>query len=136
VASTLPERGQAVAAEAGCLRCHTLDGTLHLAPSFRGLYGKKELLMDGSHVLVDEQYLTESMMEPKLKQVQGYQLVMPSYRGRLEGPESAAIVEYIRSLRSEGTEPVRDKGPQFDIKNGQVVEPGTGSMEVRTGGMQ
>ena len=66
----------------------------------------------------------------------GYQLAMPSYRGRLEGPESAAIVEYIKSLRSGNPEPVRDPGPQFDIKNGQVVEPGTGSEEVRTGGMQ
>ena len=61
---------------------------------------------------------------------------MPNYQGRLEGPESAAIVEYIKSLRSESPEPMRDKGPQFDIKNGQTVEPGQGSEEVRTGGMQ
>jgi hypothetical protein len=61
---------------------------------------------------------------------------MPSYRGRLEGPESAAIVEYIKSLRSDSPTRVRDPGPLFDQKVGTTVEPGTGSVEVRTGGMQ
>ena len=51
--------------------------------------------------IADEAYITESMMDPKAKQVQGYQLVMPSYQGSLEGPESAAIVEYIKSLRTD-----------------------------------
>jgi cytochrome c oxidase subunit 2 len=75
------------------------------------------------------------MMDPKAKQVHGFQLVMPANRGRLEGPESAAIVEYIKSLRSGGPEHERDRGPIFDEKPGTTVEPGTGSVEVRTGGM-
>jgi cytochrome c oxidase subunit 2 len=111
VASTLPERGQAVAAEVGCLRCHTLDGTLHLAPSFRGLYGKRELLMDGSHVLVDEQYLTESMMEPTAKVVAGFAPIMPSYFAQLSPGQVAALLELIRSLRAENPGPATGGAP-------------------------
>ncbi|MBV8757667.1 MAG: cytochrome c oxidase subunit II, partial [Deltaproteobacteria bacterium] len=44
-------------------------------------------------------YLTESMMDPPAKLRKGYPPVMPTYLGRLSGPEAAAIVEYIRSLR-------------------------------------
>jgi cytochrome c oxidase subunit 2 len=134
--ATMIEMGRQLAESAGCFKCHSTDGSPHIGPTWLDMYLRKETLQGGQIQIADEAYITESMMEPKLKQVQNYQLVMPSYRGRLEGPESAAIVEYIKSLRSQGTEPVRDKGPQFDIKNGQVVEPGTGSMEVRTGGMQ
>ncbi|MDB4965339.1 MAG: Cytochrome c oxidase polypeptide [Myxococcales bacterium] len=134
--ATMIEMGRQLAESAGCFKCHSTDGSPHIGPTWLDMYMRKETLQGGQVQVADEAYITESMMEPKLKQVQGYQLVMPSYRGRLEGPESAAIVEYIKSLRSDGTEPVRDKGPQFDIKNGQVVEPGTGSTEVRTGGMQ
>jgi cytochrome c oxidase subunit 2 len=100
------------------------------------MYLRKETLQGGAVQIADEAYITESMMDPKAKQVQGYQLVMPVYRGRLEGPESAAIVEYIKSLRTNSPEPARDKGPQFDVKSGQTPEAGTGSIEVRTGGMQ
>jgi cytochrome c oxidase subunit II len=134
--ATMIEEGRKLAESAGCFKCHSTDGSQHIGPTWLDLYMRKETLQGGQIQLADEAYITESMMDPKAKQVHGYQLVMPSYHGRLEGPESAAIVEYIKSLRSDSPEPVRDKGPQFDIKGGETVQPGTGSIEVRTGGMQ
>jgi cytochrome c oxidase subunit 2 len=50
-------------------------------------------------VIADEGYLTESMMDPYVKIVAGYGPLMPSYLGTVSGPEAAALVEYIRSLR-------------------------------------
>jgi cytochrome c oxidase subunit 2 len=92
-------QGERIAAEAGCFKCHTVDGTQHIAPTFRDLYLKKEKLIDGSEVVVDEQYITESMMDPNLKIVFGYPPgVMPTFLGKLDGPDSAAIVEFIKSL--------------------------------------
>jgi cytochrome c oxidase subunit 2 len=134
--ATMILEGQKLAESAGCFKCHSVDGSPHIGPTWLDLYMRKETLQNGQIQLADEAYITESMMDPKAKQVHGYQLVMPSYRGRLEGPESAAIVEYIKSLRSGSPEPARDKGPQFDIKTGETVQPGTGSTEVRTGGLQ
>ena len=98
--SNLAETGEKLAAEYGCLRCHTVDGTPHLGPTWKGLYGRRVHLTTGQTVIADEAYLTESMMDPMTKLVAGYQPVMPSYLGRLSGPDAAAIVEYIRALRS------------------------------------
>jgi cytochrome c oxidase subunit II len=91
--------GERIATEAGCFKCHSVDGSPHIAPTFRDLYLKKEKLTDGSEILVDEAYITESMMDPNLRIVSGYAPgVMPTFLGRLDGPDSAAIIEYIKSL--------------------------------------
>jgi cytochrome c oxidase subunit 2 len=91
--------GERAAAEHGCLRCHTLDGTPHIGPTWAGLYLKHVRFADGSTAVADEGYLTESMMDPAAKQVAGFALVMPSYFGLIRPAETAGIVELIRSLR-------------------------------------
>ena len=40
------------------------------------------------------------MMDPAAQVVAGYQNVMPSFQGRMTPPEVAAVVEYIKSLRT------------------------------------
>jgi cytochrome c oxidase subunit 2 len=105
----LATRGVKVAAEAGCLKCHTLDGSKHLGPTWKGLYGSLVTLRDGTTVRADEAYLTESMMEPGAKLVNGFTPLMPSFLGQLSPGQTAALVELIKSLR---TEPVaRGGGP-------------------------
>jgi cytochrome c oxidase subunit 2 len=96
---SLAAMGQRVAIDAGCLRCHTIDGTPHIGPTFAGLYGAEVLLERGGPVVADEAYLTSSMMDPAAQIHRGFQPVMPSYQGLLSGPEIGALVEYIRSLR-------------------------------------
>jgi len=110
--SDLVEVGRIMATKHGCLKCHSVDGTRHIGPTWLDMYGRTEKLADGSTVKVDEAYITESMMAPKAKQVAGYPLVMPSFFGKLAGPESAAIVEYIKSLR-ESVEPRPGEGPVY-----------------------
>jgi cytochrome c oxidase subunit 2 len=92
--------GEAVAAEQGCLRCHTLDGSDHIGPSWAGAYMATIPLASGGTVVADEAYLTESMMDPLAKIRRGYTPVMPSYLGRLQPAEVSAIVQLIKSLRS------------------------------------
>lgn len=94
----LIELGAEVAAVKGCLRCHTTDGSPHIGPSFAGLYAASVPLKVGGTILADEAYLTQSMMDPLAHVHQGYQPVMPSYRGLLDPAQTAALVEYIRSL--------------------------------------
>ncbi len=90
--------GQKLAAERGCMRCHTTDGTRYLAPTWRDLYNSRVLLTTGETVIADPAYLTESMMDPNKKIVAGFAPIMPSYFGYLSGADTAAIVEYIRSI--------------------------------------
>jgi len=100
-ATDLATTGEKLATDYGCLRCHTVDGTPHLGPTWKGLYGSRVPLSNGTTVLADDAYLTESMMDPTAKLHAGYPALMPTFLGRLSGPEAAAIVEYIRSLRGQ-----------------------------------
>ncbi len=108
--SSLAARGQQVAADLGCLACHTVNGQEAIGPTWQGLYMQRVPLEGGGSVVADEAYLTESMMDPARKIVAGFQDVMPSFQGRLSGPDAAAIVEYIKSLRT-GAEAVRGEEP-------------------------
>jgi cytochrome c oxidase subunit 2 len=90
--------GEEVAAQQGCLRCHTLDGSPHIGPSWAGIYGAPVPLAGGGSVVADEAYLTESMMDPLARIRAGYQPVMPSYHGLITPAEVAAIVQLIKSL--------------------------------------
>ncbi|MGE0547150.1 MAG: c-type cytochrome [Kofleriaceae bacterium] len=94
----LASAGARIAADRGCLRCHTVDGTPHLGPSWARLYGSTITMQTGERVRVDEAYLTESMMDPERRVHAGFAPIMPTYRGLLAGGEVAALVEFIRSL--------------------------------------
>jgi cytochrome c oxidase subunit 2 len=115
---SLVRAGMRAAAERGCLRCHTLDGTPHIGPTWAGLYGSLIPLVGGATVIGDEAYLTESMMDPLAKVHLGFPPVMPTYQGLLASPDASAIVELIKSLRElrtatspPGTAPPPPAGP-------------------------
>jgi cytochrome c oxidase subunit 2 len=112
--STIVEQGRLAAVRHECLKCHTVDGAPHIGPTWLDLYRKQERLEGGATVLADEAYLTESMMDPLAKIVAGFQPVMPSYQGQLSGPEAAAIVEYIKTLRSGKVRPGPSEGPVYE----------------------
>jgi cytochrome c oxidase subunit II len=91
--------GTQAAGELGCLRCHTLDGSAHIGPTWAGLYRAAVPLATGETVIADEAYLTESMMDPLARLHAGFQPVMPSYHGLLSPGQTAAIIELIKSIR-------------------------------------
>jgi cytochrome c oxidase subunit 2 len=105
--------GRRVAVAQGCLKCHSTDGEPHIGPTWVDLYRRKTTLTNGQTIEADEGYLTESMMDPYLKLVRGYAQVMPTFRGKLSAPEAAALVEYIKSLRTESLENVPPKEPLY-----------------------
>lgn len=91
--------GQEAAGVHGCLRCHTTDGTPFIGPTWAGLFGAKVPIEGDGEALVDEAFITESMMDPGFRIHAGFPPVMPSYAGRIRPTETAAIVELIKSLR-------------------------------------
>jgi cytochrome c oxidase subunit 2 len=96
---SLASMGERVAVTHGCMRCHTADGAPHIGPTWAGVYGSIVTLTTGERIVVDEAYLTESMMDPQARLRRGFQPVMPGYQGLLSAGETGALVEYIRSLR-------------------------------------
>ena len=96
------QRGEALVKDSGnmCATCHSIDGSKMVGPSFKGLYGRKEKLSDGSEVLVDEAYIKESIYKPQAKIVEGYGPVMPAmYEGKLTDENIADIIEYLKTLK-------------------------------------
>jgi cytochrome c oxidase subunit 2 len=100
---TMAAQGERLALEKGCGRCHTVDGTAHLGPTWLGLYRSEVKLAGGRTVIADEAYLTRSMMDPLADMVEGFAPLMPSYLGQLSSAETAALVEYIKTLSAERT---------------------------------
>jgi len=91
-----------------------VDGERHIGPTWVDLYGRREKLKDGQVVLADETYITRSMMDPAAQIVAGYQNVMPTYQGRLSPPEVAAVVEFIKSLKTPAVRVGPSEGPVYE----------------------
>lgn len=88
------ERGRLLATSHGCVACHSTDGTSGIGPTWRGLFGKTEVLVDGSKIVVDEDYFIESVIDPAAKVVEGYAPIMPP--SSFTEAEMEALIAYVR----------------------------------------
>ncbi|MFK7818801.1 MAG: cytochrome c oxidase subunit II [Planctomycetaceae bacterium] len=96
---TPAEAGKTLYRRRGCAQCHSIDGSKMVGPSFYESFGKSIALDDGSSLVIDENYIRESILEPQAKAQAGYRKVMPTYQGQLKDPEIDAIIEYIKTLK-------------------------------------
>jgi len=82
----------------GCASCHSIDGSKRVGPSFQALYGSEHGIVGQGPIKVDENYVRESILEPKAKIVEGYSPVMPSYKGQLSDDDIDSLIAYLKSL--------------------------------------
>ena len=90
------EQGQQIAQSQGCIGCHSVDGSPGVGPTWKDLSGKTETLADGSTIVVDDEYLIESIIAPNASMVAGYPPIMPPYQ--LDEAELSALIAYIKAL--------------------------------------
>lgn len=86
----------------GCIACHTLDGSVVVGPSFKGLYGADQRLADGSTVKVDDAYLIESILKPDAKiavKPDGSPYVGQMVPMGISEAQAKDIVEYMKTLK-------------------------------------
>ncbi len=93
------ELGKALYEKKGCVACHSIDGTVKVGPSFKGLWAKGKEQTNLGEVAVNEDYIRESLMQPQAKIVNGFAPAMPTFQGQLKDSEIAGIIEYIKSLK-------------------------------------
>jgi cytochrome c oxidase subunit 2 len=92
--------GQKLAQDAGCLACHSVDGTAGLGPTWLGLYETEEMMSDGNMVMAVEAYLIESIRDPGAHIVMGFDNLMPAtIADNLTDEEVLAIIAVIESLQ-------------------------------------
>lgn len=94
----LPELGKKLYNKLGCVACHSLDGSIKLAPSFKGLFGKEEEFVDGSKAKIDDDYIRNKILKPQQHVAKGYPAIMPSFQGRVSERDLSALIAFIKSL--------------------------------------
>lgn len=92
------EAGAQLFQKRGCNQCHTIDGSASTGPSMKGIFGHEQPLASGDRILVDENYIRESILNPSAKIAAGFDNVMPTYQGRLKENELDYVITYIKSL--------------------------------------
>jgi hypothetical protein len=100
--STAPprvEEGRRLTEAFGCIACHSVDGTLRAGPSWKGLFGTRVEFANGTGAVADEAYIRDHLRPHKDAVVKGFVGGMPDYSGLITQDQSAALVEYIKSLR-------------------------------------
>jgi cytochrome c oxidase subunit 2 len=79
-----------------CITCHGQRG-----PGLVGVYGSRREFTNAPPQIADENYLRESILNPSLKIVAGFQPLMPTYQGQLTEEQVMQLIAYIKSLNQD-----------------------------------
>jgi cytochrome c oxidase subunit 2 len=97
----LSQRGLKLVESEGCIACHSLDGSVVIGPSFKGLFGSVTTVLENGtekQVPVDEAYVRRSILQPEAEIVKGFKPLMPTQQGVLNEDKLKAIVAFIESI--------------------------------------
>jgi cytochrome c oxidase subunit 2 len=88
-----------------CAGCHNINGVAATGPALNDLWGREELLIDGTKVKVDENYVSESIKYPNAKVVAGYGPVskMQTFEGKLSNQDIDYVIAYFKHLKQPGS---------------------------------
>ena len=104
VGTTLQASGAALFERLACNTCHRLgdapapEGLAPRAPALEGLFGTRVALTTGREVEADEDYIRESILNPRAKIVAGWQPIMPTFQGQVSEEQLNELVAYIKDL--------------------------------------
>ena len=62
-------------------------------------------LQGGATVIANEDYLRESILDPRAKIVSGYQPIMPTFKGLVSEEGLLQLIAYIKSLHTAERNP-------------------------------
>jgi len=81
----------------GCASCHT-GGPQQRGAKLEGIFNHDVKLVGGTTVKADEQYIRNSILNPAQQVVEGYQPIMPTFKGQVTEEQLNALIAYIKSL--------------------------------------
>jgi len=94
--------GLAVMQANACNTCHSFDGSKLVGPSYKGLFGKEEVVVTNGQkrtITVDEEYIRKSILDPNADVVEGYNKgLMQTYEDVITSAEIDSIIVYLKSL--------------------------------------
>jgi cytochrome c oxidase subunit II len=81
----------------GCASCHT-GGPAQRGAKLEGIFNHEVRLAGGATVTADEQYIRNSILNPSAQIVEGFQPIMPTFKGQVTEEQLNSLVAYIKSL--------------------------------------
>src|SRR5262249_6491792 len=81
----------------GCASCHA-GGPQQRGAKLEGIYGKEVKLVGGRTLIADDNYIRNSILNPTADIVEGFQPIMPTFKGQVTDEQLNALVAYIKSL--------------------------------------
>ena len=91
--------GEQLFTQLACNTCHLgPDESTGRGPSLHGVFGKEQPLASGETVVVDDEYIRESILVPTAKVAEGFAPVMPTYKGQVNEEQIIQLISYIKSL--------------------------------------
>lgn len=81
----------------GCASCHE-GGASQRGAHLEGVYGTDVKLTTGQTVKADDEYIRNSILNPSSQIVEGYQPIMPTFKGQVTEEQLVSLVAYIKSL--------------------------------------
>lgn len=117
----MDEVGEGLIENMGCLMCHTTDGSVGLAPTWKNLAGAPVKLANGKTVIANYNYLRHAILHAGHPIVKNFAGVMPNFHDQLGGPHHAgrklnAIIWYINKQSKTANLASRPPGP--DVAGG------------------
>ncbi|HEV8593307.1 MAG TPA: cytochrome c oxidase subunit II [Pyrinomonadaceae bacterium] len=81
----------------GCASCHA-GGPAQRGARLEGIFNKDVKLVGGDTVKADEAYIRNSILNPSSQVVEGFQPIMPTFKGQVTEEQLVGLVAYIKSL--------------------------------------
>jgi cytochrome c oxidase subunit II len=101
---SMASQGEKLFQKFACDTCHTNDATGR-GPVLAGLFGAQRPLADNSIVRVDENYVRESILNPRAKVAAGFQPIMPTFQGQVSEEDLLKLLAYIKSMTKPSVAP-------------------------------
>ncbi len=99
-ANATPEQRGEKLYQTYCKACHSINGAAGNGPTWLGLFGHEVELADGSVVIADEAYLTQSIKEPQSQVVRGFgPMAFNATAVGIGDTEIGYIIAFIKTLK-------------------------------------
>ena len=97
--------------EKNCKACHSAEkgGDTPVAPTWYGSWMTDRQFEEGHSRKVDEQYLTDAIMDPSKERVKGYPTAMPAQS--ISASDVKNVIAYIKTLSDDYKEPAATEEP-------------------------
>ncbi len=110
----------------GCASCHA-GGDNQRGAKLEGIYNKEVKLVGGNTIVANDAYIRESILNPSKDIVEGYQPIMPTFKGQVTEEQLIALIAYIKSLSGDTSQTTSSNTMKSESKPAEPKDDGTGT---------